>query len=114
MDWITIIGTLVLPLLAKCFQKTSAEDPQAVLRSHYDATTGKMDGDIVRECMPATRKAARKAHRQASRADRKTFPKLSEDQIYSITESRLIAAMNADETTVAGIMASATLIGDDE
>ncbi len=114
MDWLSIISGLLGPILAKCFQQTSAENPHDVLRAAYNATTGQMDPDLVNDCIPAVRRAANKAHRQASPRDRKTFPRLSRPDHYKIANAKLIEAMNADGAHVDAVLAAGRALGDDE
>lgn len=114
MDWASIIGNLLLPALLRCLTKTSSEDPQQILRESYDAATGKMDSDLVREAMPTTRQAARRAYRQASRSDKKSFQPLSEQQVYDLTEKKLIEAMNASQEDATVIRAAASALADND
>lgn len=114
MDWITIIGGLVGPIIAKCFSQTSSEDPQQVLKAAFNPATGRMDPDLVNDCIPAVRKAANKAHRQASREDRKKFPRLSRNDLYKIAETELIEAMNAPPEKLLAVFSAAETIGDDD
>jgi hypothetical protein len=114
MDWITIILGLLGPIIAKCFQQTSSENPHDVLRAAYNEATGRMDPDLVNDCIPAARQAANKAHRQASRSDRKRFPKLSRADLYEIAETKLIEAMKADGPTINAVLAAGHALGDDD
>src|SRR6187431_3156607 len=100
MDWLLIIKGFLGPMLAHCWEQISTEDAQAVLRSSYNATTGRMDPDLVQEAIPATRKAVLKARRQASHEDRKLMPRYSRADLYEIAESQLIEAMNASTEQV--------------
>lgn len=100
MEWFVIISSLLGPLLAKCQQATSSEDPQEMLRESYNETTGRMDESIVRSAVPATRQAIRKAWRNATKEERKTFPRYSRSEVYEIAEAKLIEAMNADPATL--------------
>lgn len=109
-----IIGAIFSALLAKCHQQTSTEDPQKVLRDSFNATTGKMDPDLVRECIPAYRQASRKAFRQGSKEERKAFRRLSTEEIYANVEAKLIADMNATEAEAIAVFAAADAMqGDD-
>lgn len=116
MEWLPVILSFFQPMLLKCFEKTSSEDPQAVLRSNYNAATGKMDPDIVEDSIPSTRRAAHKARKNASKAERKTFPRYSRQELYDITEKNLIDSMNAPPETVAAVRSAAYALpdGDDE
>lgn len=114
MDWMAIIGGLLGPIISKCFQQTSSENPHDVLLAAYNPTTGRIDPDLVNDCIPAVRKAANKAHRQASRSDRKTFPRLSRADLYSIAEAKLIEAAKADGRTVDAMLAAGRALGEDE
>lgn len=114
MDWAVIIGGLVGPLIAQCFSKFSTEDPQEYLRAHYDAASGKLDPSVVRDAMNQTRRAIRKAHRSASRQDRKTMPRYSNQDIYDLTEQNLLKAMESPKSEVLAAFATAASLGDDE
>lgn len=114
MEWISIILPLLQPMLLKCFEKTSMEDPQEYLRSNYNASTGKLDRDVVLDAIPATRRAIRKAHRNASRAERKNFVRLSKSELYEITEKSLIESMNAPPEAVAACREVAAGMPDDD
>ncbi len=113
MEWIAIISTLLGPLLAKCQQDTSSEDPQAILREAYNPATSRMDEGLVRSAIPATRQAIRKAWRNATPAERKTFPRYSRSEVYEIAEHKLIEAMKADEATLLGVFAEAASMQDE-
>lgn len=114
MDWINIIGGILGPIVAKCFEKTSSEDAQTVLREAFNPITGRMDPDLVRDCIPATRKAANKAYRLALRSDRKKFPRLSYDDLYAIAEAELIKAMRLHPEKLQAIFAAGAILGDDD
>ncbi len=113
MDWIALITTFLMPIWAKCQENMSSETPAEYLADHYDATTGKMDPGIVRDAMPGTRRAIRKALRATPQKDRGEFPRYSRDEIYVITEKKLIEAMNAPPEAVAAAKAVAATLGDD-
>ena len=100
-------------MLAKCFNQLSSETPAEYLKPHYDEATGKMDHGIVRDAMPQTRRAIRKAHRQATREERQSLPRFSREDIYNLTEEKLIEAMRATPETVAAVFAAAESIEDD-
>ena len=115
MEWATIILGLLGPFLAKCHSQSeqAADDPKEFLKSKYDDSTGKMDQSLVRQSMPSTRKAINKAKKQASREERKTFPRYSRDEIYEMTEKKLVEAMDAPPEQVASAFASAATLTDD-
>lgn len=114
MGWETIILSLLESLLAKCFSQVSSETPQEYLRPYYDEASGRMDPDIVREAIPQTRKAVLKARRQATREDRKTMPRYSREDLYLLTEQKLIQAMNASPETVKAAFAAAEALPDED
>jgi hypothetical protein len=114
MEWVTIIGGLLLPMLAKCWNKTSVEDPQTVLKANYDPSTGKMDSDIVNDAIPATRRAVRKARKNADPSDRREFPRYTRHELYYIAEKNLIDAMNAPPEKVEQVMAAAAALPDED
>lgn len=116
MEWLPIIFQFLQPMLAKCFSQSeaAAQDPQEYLKANYDAETGKMDPSLVRRSMGTTRKAIRKAHRQATREERKTFPRYSRDDIYQMTEKKLVEAMQAPQEQVQAAFALAAELPDDE
>ena len=114
MDWTAIISGFLLPILAKCLGQQSTEEPREYIRAHYDAATGKLDSEIVVDSMRGTRKAIRRAHRKASRQEKKSFQKYSEQEIYDLTESELIKAMNADDDAKSAVMLAASAIEDDD
>lgn len=114
MEWFTLIASFLQPLLLKCFEKTSAEDPQQVLREAYDPVTGKMDPEIVNDAIPNTRRAAAKARRSAPRSQRKNFPRLSKAELYDYAERTLIDAMNATPEKVQAVRGVAASMTDDD
>ena len=116
MDWISIIGSLLLPIITKCWttQENSDTDPQEYLRANYDSATGRMSPDVVNAALSSTRKAMYKAKRQASKQDRKNFPRFTKEQIYNIAEKNLIDAMIADDDEVSRIYSEAMQLGDDD
>ena len=107
-----LISGFLLPMLAKCQQQTSSEDPQEFLKSHYDSSTGKFDPDVVRDAIPATRRATRKAYRSSSRSERRDFPRLDAKGYYDLAEEKLKEAMDAPPEKVAAVMASAATLPD--
>ena len=116
MEWVTIIMGLLGPFFAKCHSNSeqAARDPKEFLRANYDEATGKMSRDLVRKGMPQTRKAIRKAHRDASKEERKTFPRYSKTDIYQMTEKKLVEAMQAPTEEVEAAFAVAAQLPDDE
>lgn len=114
MDWIAAIRAFLEPILLRCLEKTSTEDPQQILRDAYDPVSGKMDPDIVNEALPAARKAVRKAQRSASREDRRNCPRYSRAELYQITEQNLIESMHATPEHVANVRAVAATMGDSD
>ncbi len=100
MEWLVIIQSFLQPLLLKCFEKTSTENPQEVLRRNFDPITGHMDSDLVEDAIPAARRAVQRARKSLSREERKNFPKYSRDQLYEIAEKILIDSMNASPEAV--------------
>ena len=114
MEWIPLVLNFLQPLLLKCFEKTSSEDPQEFLRESYNPVTGKMDPDVVRDAMPETRRALRRARREAPASKKSEFPKLDRDGLYDLAEKGLIDAMNADPVKVTTIRAAASAIRDND
>lgn len=114
MEWLALVERLFGPLLLKCFEKTSAEDPQDFLRSQYNAHTGTMDRDVVQDSIPQMRRALRRARRDADRDERRNFPRLSKSELYDLTEQELIKAMNAPPETVASARAVASGLPDED
>ena len=114
MDWIGLITKYLDLFLIRCFDQVSSETPQQYLASHYDPISGRMDESLVRSAMPQTRRAIVKARQAAPRAERRNFPRYGRDEIYTITETRLIEAMNASESEVAAVKSVAATMGDDD
>lgn len=114
MEWITIITTFLQPILLKCFDRQSTEDPQEVLREAYDTVSGKMDSDVVNDAIPQTRRAVNKARRSRSKAERKEMPRYNREQLYEMTEKILIDSMNAPPEAVAQVRSVAATLRDDE
>lgn len=100
MEWLTLITTFLQPILLKCWDKTSAEDPTEYLRSNYDANSNRMNPEVVHDALPATRRAVRRARHEASREEKKTFPRYTRDELYQLAERTLIESMNATPETV--------------
>lgn len=113
MGFEVLFATLLNALLAKCVSQVSSETPQEYCKAHYNAVTGRMDPDVVEECIPEARRAALKARRQVSKSERKDIPKLSRQDLYDRCEKQLIAAMTATPEQVAACMATAAELGDD-
>ena len=115
MEWATIILGLLGPLFAKCPSQSAeaALDPKEYLKSNYNDSTGRMDSSLVRRAMPTTRKAIKKAKKQASEEERKMFPLYSRNEIYEIAEKKMIESMNAPSEQVAAAFASAATLTED-
>lgn len=114
MEWVPLILNFLQPLLLKCFDRQSTEDPQEVLRESYDPVTGKMDPDLVNDCIPQTRRAVNRARKNASREERRSAPRYSRAELYEITEKGLIDSMNAPPEKVAQVRSVAATLRDDE
>ena len=97
MEWLTLITTFLQPILLKCWDKTSAEDPE-----------------VVHDALPATRRAVRRARHEASREERQTFPRYTREELYQLAESTLIESMNATPETVARVKLAAAGLPDNE
>lgn len=113
MGWELIIGKILESLLAKCFEQLSGGSPKAYLLSHYDAETGKMDSDFVEDNMRQTYRAIRKAHNKSRGDERRNFPRYTDDEVYAMTEKKLLEGVNAPEAqllaAVSGVAADATI-----
>ncbi len=116
MEWLTLVLNFFQPLVLKCFEKTSSEDPQLVLREAYDPITNKMDPALVNQAIPRARQAAHKARTAMSKAERKQFPRLSRADLYEVAEKGLIDGLNASPEKLSSIrsVASALIDEDDE
>lgn len=114
IEWLAPILSFLQPLLLKCFDRQSTEDPQEVLREAFDPTTGKMDPDLVNDCIPQTRRAYAKARKHASREDRRNAPRYSREDFYDITEKSLIESMNAPPEKVAQVRSVAATLRDSD
>lgn len=114
MEWLPSILSFLQPLLLKCFDRQSTEDPQAVLREAYDPVSGKMDPDLVNDCIPQTRRAFSKARKSATREQRRNAPKYDRAGLYDMTEKALIDSMNAPPEAVAQVRSVAGTLRDDE
>ena len=107
MEWISLVTTFLQPIILKCFQRTSAEDPQEFLRENFNPVTGRMDPDVVEDAIPATRKAARKAERSLPKEEKKKIPRHTREDWRQLAEQALIASMNAPPERVAAVRAEA-------
>lgn len=115
MDWTALIIKYLDPILAKCLSQFSSETPQEYLRANYNAESNTMDPSVVRDAIPATMKAIRKARRALHPRNRRDFPVYSREDVRAMTEKRLIDAMDASEAQVSAVQtAAATLVDDDE
>lgn len=114
MDFTALIISLLQPLLLKCWDKTSTEDPQEFLRSNYDATTGKFDRDVVEDSIPQTRRAVRKARQRLNRDERRQFPRYGRAELYELAERNLLESMNAPPSAVGAVRALAERLPDDD
>jgi hypothetical protein len=114
MDWAILIKVFLDPFLAQCLKQFSSETPQEYVRAHFNATTGTLDREIVLDAMNQTRKAIRRARLSKSPEERKTCPRYSREQVYKMTEDRLLDAMNATDEQVALAFSAAAQPGADE
>lgn len=112
MEWLTLLLSFFQPIALKCFEKTSAEDPQQVLREAYDPITGRMDPELVEEAVPAARRAANRARRTLSKEERKNTPRYTRAQLREVAEEGLIKSMNASPEEVAKCRAVAAQMKD--
>ena len=113
MEWLPIIFKFLDVFLAQCQNAVSTETPQEYLRAHYDSASGTMERNVVLDAMVQTRRAIRKARQELSPADRHRFPRYSRDDVYQMTENRLIDAMNATDDQVIEARAAAAALGGD-
>jgi hypothetical protein len=114
MEWIPLILNFLQPLLLKCFDRQSTEDPQEVLREAYDPITGRMDRDLVNDVIPRTRRAYQKARDKQPKEVRRAAPRYSRAELYDITEKALIDSMNAPPEMVGQVREVARQMRDDE
>lgn len=113
MEWVTIISTLLLPMLAKCWGNQGT-DPQEYLKANYNSTTGRMNPDVVNAALPTTRRAMHKAKMQCKdRRERRNFPAYNKAQIYELAEKNLIDAMNANDEKAMAVYEAADKLGDE-
>lgn len=113
MGFEVLFVQLLNAMLVKCLSDISSQTPQEYVRDHFDATTGRIDPELVNDAMPAAARAARKARRSMPRDERKDAPKLSREDLYARTEAQLIEGMNATPEQVAACMEFAATLGDD-
>ncbi len=115
MDWTILIFSILDPLLARCLDQVSSEDPQEYLRAHYNAESRQMDPSVVGDAMRQTYRAIRKAKQSCdSRTERRNFPRYGRHDVYALTERRLIEAMNASEDEVGAAVLAGRSIQDEE
>jgi hypothetical protein len=114
MEWLTLVLGFLQPILLKCWDKTSSEDPQEYLRANFNSATGKMSREVVEDSIPSTRRAVRKARQESPRVERKNFPKYSREELYDLAEKGLIESMNAPPEVVAKARAVATGLPDED
>lgn len=112
MEWLTLLLNFFQPLALKCFEKTSSEDPQQVLRENYDPVTGRMDWELVEDAVPVARRAAVRARRSLPREERKNTPRYTRAQLREVAEEGLIKSMNASPEEVAKCRAVAAQMKD--
>lgn len=114
MDWAAVIISFLQPLALKCWEQISTEDPQAFLKANYDTMTGRMDPDVVDDAIPVTRRAVIRARKSASRSERKSFPRLSRQDLYNLAEQGLVKAMNASTPEVESARLMAAEMSDED
>lgn len=116
MDWALIIGPLISGLLAKifsqCDESVSSQDPVEYLVANYDRSTGEFSRPVMQAAIRQTRKAINHAKKNASRQDRKSFPKYSRDNISDIAYDKLYEAMTASATEVRAAFTMAAMLSD--
>lgn len=113
MSWDLIIIPIVQVLLAKCFQQINPQQtPQQYLRSKYDSDTHTFDSKVLRDATRQVRRAALKAKKQASKAERKTFPKYSQLDYQNMAYEQLVKAMKAEPHVIASVMSIARAFPD--
>lgn len=115
MDWLAIVFKFLDPLLAKCFSQVSSEDPKEYLKAHYNESTNRMDASLVRHSMGATARAVREARRSLkTREEKRDFPRYSREELFAMTERRLIEAMNATPTQLKAAFKMAAQLPDED
>jgi hypothetical protein len=107
MGWEALIISLLQPMLLKCLENFSAEEPQDYLKGCCDVY-GNLYPDVVQDAMPQTRRAVRRAW-LSNKEDRPTepFPRLSRHELYRLTEQTLLNAMNATPEELQAIRGAA-------
>jgi hypothetical protein len=95
MGWEALIISLLQPMLLRCFEQFSSEDPQRYLQDCCDIY-GNLYPDVVHDAMPQTRRAVRRAW-LSNREDRPSepFPRMTRRELYRLTEQTLLDSMNA-------------------
>ena len=114
MDWTAIIIQFLLPILARCHNRTSTEDPQELLRDNYDSGTGKFESWLVNATIPATRRAVHKAMMSLPPRERRNFPRHSRADLVELAQKSLYTAMTAAPADVAVVMSAAETLPEDE
>lgn len=114
MEWITLITTLLGPLLMKCFQGSSNEDPREFLKAHYNPDTDEFSGNIVEDALPQTYRAIRKARRQTPHKERKNFPKYSREEVIQMTKDHLKDSMKASDEKLRACKVEADSLEDED
>lgn len=109
---ITLISDLALKVWAQCHAQTSSEDPQDILKAHYNAASGTFDPDFIDELVPGVRRARNQAWRQCNRKDRQSFERLDRNSLRALAESEALKAMNLPQAEAAAIMAAVNPAGD--
>jgi hypothetical protein len=116
MGWSLLVSQFLMPFLLKCFSQqadSSTESPQDYLRREYDASTGSISPSVVRQAMPMTAKAVRRAWRQTPKQERGPKPQLSREELYNLTQEKLVEAMNATPEQLAACAAMVAEMEDD-
>lgn len=100
MEWVTLVLSFVQPLLLKCFDQVSSEDPQEFLKRNYDPVNGCFYPDVVEDAMPNTLRGVVRARRSLKKSERDQVPRYSRSDLYQLTEQALLDAMNATPAAV--------------
>jgi hypothetical protein len=114
VDWSALIWKFAEAFLLRCFDQLSTEIPQEYLRAHYDPISRTMDPGLVRDSMPATMRAIRKARNSAKPKDRRSLPRYSREEVRAMTEANLIKAMDTPAGRVEDVRAFAAALGEDD
>ena len=114
MEWLTALLAFFQPIALKCFEKSSSEDPQQVLREAFNPVTGRMDPDLVEDAVPAARRAAIHARRSLSKEERKRAPRMNRAELRDFAEQGLIKSMNASPDEVQQCRAVAATLPDSD